>query len=153
MLYGREPRLGDLDNYNQGYEACRFVNDLHTNWLLAKNRICKQAEINKNLYDSKYKKPPTAYNVGDKVRVYKPQTIVGLKKKLRNDLWSEPCRINKVMSDQNVEIEHNNKRKVVNVNNIKKKEPDRCSNEIIRETTTYTKSGRLSKPRYIKQFY
>ncbi|CAF0793424.1 unnamed protein product [Brachionus calyciflorus] len=28
FLYGREPRLEDLDNYNQGYEAGRFISDL-----------------------------------------------------------------------------------------------------------------------------
>ena len=50
------------------------------------------------------------------------KTMSGLKKKLRNDLWSEPHIITKVLSEQNVEL---NGKKVVNVNNIKKKEGDK----------------------------
>jgi len=63
LLYGREPRLGDLDNYNIGYEPSEFIKDLHTNWMLAKNRIDKQAEVNKKIYDSKYKQKPTTYDM------------------------------------------------------------------------------------------
>ena len=152
LLYGREPRLGDLDNYNLGYEPGKFINDLHNNWLLAKHKIVKQAEKNKKLYDAKYKKSPPKYEVNEKVRIHKPQTKVGLKKKLRNDLWSEPVKISKVISDQNIEVEWNNKKKIVNVNNVKKKEPDRNNQEVIREDITLTRSGRISKPRYNNKF-
>ncbi|RNA21376.1 hypothetical protein BpHYR1_024647, partial [Brachionus plicatilis] len=63
-----------------------------------------QAEVNKKVYDSKYKRKPLTYNVGDQVRVKLPQTRIGLKKKLRNDLWSEPLKITKVISEQNIEV-------------------------------------------------
>lgn len=148
LLYGREPRLGDLDNYNLGYEPGKFISDLHNNWLLAKHKIVKQAEINEKLYNSKYKKPHPEYKENEYVRIFKPQTKIGLKKKLRNDLWSEPVKINKVISKQNVEVLYNNKRKIINVNNIKKKEPNRSEHEVIRENITRTKYGRISKPRY-----
>ncbi|RNA14759.1 hypothetical protein BpHYR1_013355 [Brachionus plicatilis] len=36
-----------------------------------------------------------------------PQTKVGLKKKLRNDLWSDP----------NIEVKMKKKKKVININN------------------------------------
>jgi hypothetical protein len=147
LLYGREPRLGEMDNFNSGYEPSEFIKNLHNNWLLAKSKIVKQAEANKKAYDSKYKHPPIKYKEGEEIRLKRPQTIVGLKKKLRNDLWSEPYKITKVISDQNVEIDLGNTKKVVNVNNIKKKEPERLTLENIRNTPTTTRSGRISKPR------
>lgn len=145
LLYGREPRLGDLDNLNKGYEPGKFISDLHERWTEARNLICKQAEINKKIYDGKYKRNPTTYRVNDYVRVKRQQTRVGLKKKLRNDHWSEPLRVSKVVCDQNVEVEIGNKTKIVNVNNIKKKEPTR-SQEIIRKVPTVTRYGRTSRP-------
>lgn len=147
LLYGRKPRLGDMDNFNSGYKPSEFIKNLHENWILAKCKIEKQAEINKRLYDSKYKTPPIKYQVGDEVRLKNFQTKVGLKKKLRNDLWSEPFKITKILSDQNIEIDINNKKKVINVNNVKKKEPERIFYKKIRSMPTITRSGRTSKPR------
>ncbi len=49
-----------------------------------------------------------------------------------------------MVSPENVEIDH---KKIVNVNNIKKKEPTRTK-EIIRTTPTITRFGRKSNPRY-----
>ena len=135
LLYGREPRLpSDYDNYNSDYNPSSFICNLHSNWLEAKRRIVKQAEINKKQYDAKYQKEPPNYRVIELNRLKQPATKVGLKKKLRNDLWSKPFKIIRVISPQNVEIALNgNKTKVVNVNNIKKSEKtDRVSDENIR---------------------
>lgn len=126
LLYGREARLGDLDNFNLGYEPSEFVENLHWRWLEAKENIVKQAEINKERYDRKYDHPPPKYRVGDLVRIKQPQTKIGLKCKLRNDLWSDPYPITRVTSEQNVEVKINEKTKIVNVNNVKPKERDRC---------------------------
>jgi hypothetical protein len=104
MLYGRETRLGNMDNYNLGYEPSQFIQDLHNRWQEAKLNILKQAEVVKVAYDSKYVKPPPVYEPGEQVRVKKPLTPVGLKAKLRTDLWSEPVEVTKVLSKQNVEI-------------------------------------------------
>lgn len=144
LLYGREPRLGDLDNFNLGYQPAAFMADLHWRWREAKRNIIKYAEINKERYDRKYDNKPIKYQVGDLIRLKMPQTKIGLKSKLRNDKWSEPLEIKKVISDQNVEVTWNDKAKIVNVNNVKKKERDR---EVIRKESTITRSGRVSKPR------
>jgi hypothetical protein len=65
------------------------------------------------------------------VRIKQPLTKVGLKKKLRNDHWNDPVQIIDVKSDQNIEIELNGKRKIVNVDN---KNPKKRG-EIIRKPT------------------
>ena len=96
----------------------------------------------KTLYDDKYSRPPVVYKEGEEVRLKQPQTKVGLKKKLRNDNWSEPRTITKVINDQNLEIDG---KKVVNVKNIKKKEPARETN---RTRNTVTRFRRISKARY-----
>ena len=142
LLYGREPRLpSDLDNFNN-YQSSSFIDDINYGWKEAKRQILKQATISKTRYDSKYTSKPTEYEVGDEVRIKQPQTKIGLKKKLRKDIWSEPRKITRVISPENVEI---NNKKVVNVNNIKKKEPTR---EIIRSSDTITRFGRKSKHRF-----
>ena len=76
-------------------------------------------------------------------------TQTGLKKKLRNDNWSDPYVINKVISNQNIEINlPEGKRKVVNVNNLKRK-GERFNPEGIRSFPNRTFYGRVVRPRYI----
>ena len=136
LLYG--PRLpSDLDNFNN-YQSSSFIDDINYGWKEAKRQILKQANISKTRYDSKYTSQPTEYEVGDEVRLKQPQTKLGLKKKLKKDIWSEPKKNTRVISPENVEI---NSKKVVNVNHIKKKEPTR---EIIRSSDTITRFGRKS---------
>jgi hypothetical protein len=147
LLYGREPRLGNLDNYNLGYEPSEFVKNLHERWQDAKARIIKQGEINKEIYDSKYERDPPVYQEGEEVRIKQPLTKVGLKSKLRNDHWSKPLEIQKVLSKQNIAIKlPNGKTKVVNVNNVKKKEKSRDVLEILPGQVT-TRYGRETRPR------
>lgn len=89
------------------------------------------------------------YNVGNFVRVKRPQTKIGLKKKLRNDLWSDPLEVSKVFSEQNVEIKLNDgKRKTVNTCNIKLKESERLVNykeKPSKQKQYITRYGRVSK--------
>jgi hypothetical protein len=142
LLYGREGRLpSGLDMFDK-YESSKFMDDFHNGWIEARRQIALQAEINKNNYDSKYQSKPPKYEAGNEVRVKQPQTKLGLKKKVRKDLWSAPCKITKVLNDQNVVLDN---KKVVNVNNIKKKE---LPKEIIRTTATTTRYGRVSKTLY-----
>lgn len=82
LLYGREPRLGDMDDYNLGYEPSQFIQNLHEKWLDARCKIVKQAEINKKYYDQKYKSPPPSFKPNDGVRIKQPQTKTNLKKYL-----------------------------------------------------------------------
>ena len=124
---------------------CSMGANLNEQWREAKRNIIKQAEVNKESYDSKYLKNQPVYKEGDEVRVKQLATKVGLKRKLRNDLWSDAYKITKVVSPTNVEIQFKNKTKVINVNNIKKKELNR---EVIRDKETVTRFGRVSKPRF-----
>ena len=151
LLYGREPRLGNLDNFNLGYEPTEFIKNLHRRWKEAKESIVRHAENSKRLYDNKYQKPPPLFKTGDLVRVKQPLTKIGLKKKLRNDHWSEPMEIKNVPSEQNVEIQlPNGKRKIVNNNNIKLKEQKRTFAEVVRMEPTITRYGRVSHPRFVR---
>jgi hypothetical protein len=148
LLYGREPRLGNLDNLNLGYEPSEFIKNLHERWNEAKRNILKHAVYNKKKYDSKYESPPPSYEVGDYVRIKQHLTPVGLKKKLRNNNWSELLEVNKVVSKQDIEIKlPNGKNKIINVNNAKPAEKKRMYSEVIKSTPTITKSGRVSMPR------
>lgn len=69
-----EPKLGDMDNYNLYYEAFEFIKNLHENWILSKANILKQAEINKNYYDTKFNVKKNELKEGDFVRIKKPLT-------------------------------------------------------------------------------
>lgn len=144
LLYGREGKLpADLDRYN-GYRPSDFIENINQAWIEAKNNINKQAEINKQYYDSKYTKDPVTFKEGDYVRVKQKQIKLGLKKKLSNQKYSDPCKITKIISDQNIEINVKGKNKIVNVDNVKKKEKDR---ENINNKITVTRYGRISIPR------
>lgn len=122
LLYGREARIGDLDNYNSGYIPSKFIEDLYEEWKEAKKLIKEQGNQSKETYDNRYKRPPIQYNVGNQVRVYKPQTKAGLKTKLRNDLWSDKVEVVEVPSKQNVKILlPKGKQKIVNIEAISKR--------------------------------
>ena len=118
---------------------------MNEQWREAKRNIIKQAEVNKESYDSKYLKNQPVYKEGDEVRVKQFATKVGLKRKSRNDLWSDAYKITKVISPSNVEIQFKNKTKVINVNNVYKKELNR---EVIRDKETVTRFSKVSKPRF-----
>lgn len=155
LLYGRDETLmSDYDLVKQvPYEPSSFIEDLHYGWREAKRIIEENAKRMKETYDKVYQRPPPVYSVGDAVRIKRPQTKVGLKKKLRNDRWSEPVEVTRVLSDQNVEIKLHDKLKVVNTNNIKHKESSRLvkiAGENIRINPTITRSGRISVPRQVE---
>jgi hypothetical protein len=115
LLYGRDSRLGNLDDFNGGYQPSKFIENLHESWVQAKANILRAAEINKKHYDKKYDKEPPVFKEGEYVRLRQFPTKIELKKKLRNDHYSDLVQITKVISNQNVEIKLKNKSKVVNV--------------------------------------
>lgn len=45
-----------MDNFNIVFQPSKFVEDLMYRWKEVKDNIVKQAEINKEFYDSKYQK-------------------------------------------------------------------------------------------------
>jgi hypothetical protein len=150
LLYGRDASLpSDLDIYNS-YQPSLFIENLNYGWREAKRQIVKQAEINKKAYDSKYVKDPEIFKEGEFIRLRQKVIKPGLKRKLSGQKYTEPLKITKVISPQNIEIEIKGKKKVVNVNNVKKREKQREQREIIRESPTVTRSGRVSIPRINK---
>jgi hypothetical protein len=74
LLYGREPRLGDLDNFNIGYEPSDFIRNIHWRWQVARENCLKQYEKEKERYDNKYDKSLPDYKENELVRVKKFQT-------------------------------------------------------------------------------
>jgi hypothetical protein len=127
----------DLDNYNN-HKPNEFIQNLNYQWKEAKELIKKQAIKSKTIYDGKYVEPPHVYKVGDFVRMHNKTIQQGLKFKLRNDRYGEPCEIIEVLSPQNIKIKWKGKTKVINVNNVKPKEPDRSlSEKSTTQTTTH----------------
>lgn len=84
--------------------------DLNYRWREAKENILKRAQENKSYYDAKLKKP-NEIKIGDNVRIRQPQTRTGLKKKLRNDNFSEFARVTNILPHQNIEVVIKNKKK------------------------------------------
>ncbi len=121
ILYGREPRLpSDLDiadNY-----PSPFIESINYGWQEAKRQILKKGLINKAFYDKKYQSSSPEYIEGEYERLKNHTIKPGLKKKLQHNKWSEPIKVSKIISPQNIEVVVNNKSKVVNVNNVKKSE-------------------------------
>ena len=59
--------------------------------------------------------------IGDLLIIKQTQTKIFINKKLRNDLWSDPFEVTRVISNQNIEVKlRNNKLKIININNVKK---------------------------------
>jgi hypothetical protein len=152
LLYGREPRLMSDYDVNKYSSSSPFLQDLHSGWVEAKRQLMKQAETSKAIYDSKYVFSPPVYKVGDWVRVKRPQTRIGLKTKLRKDLWSEPFQITRVLSNKNIEVQWTPKqKKALSVDNVKPKEPDRIS-ETINDTVLSNDKHNLNKFRPTDSF-
>ena len=63
--------------------------------------------------------------MGDQVRVKSKTIQQGLKPKLRNDRYGDAYEVVRVVSPQNVEIKYKNTTKIVNIDNVKLKEPMR----------------------------
>jgi hypothetical protein len=110
----------EIDKYTFKHN---FLKEIDRAWRDAKQNIERSAEYTKNRHDAKYE--PTRFEVGDKVRLWAPATRVGLKTKLRHDLFKGPYVITRTWPSGNVEINVNGKRRVVHANNIKKAEPIR----------------------------
>lgn len=124
-LYGRNPRLGDIDDFNKGYESSTFIENLHWRWAEIKKKIQNSAEINKEIYDNRKKSGSNPFRVGDFVRIKNQQTKTGLKTKLRNDMWSDPVKVTRIVSDQNIEVDLKGEKKIIHIDNVKRKEPER----------------------------
>ena len=89
VLYNRIPRLpGDLDLVRI---ENKVVKEFDKNWLLAKDKVREAGEKSKELLERKYEEK--IINIGDNVRMLSLPTKVGLKIKLRGDLWTGPFKV------------------------------------------------------------
>lgn len=89
LVYGRQARLpNDLDIF---VPKTTLVRDIQRQWRDAVENITKHAAKSKASHDDKYK--CVKYSVGDWVRINKPATPIGLKRKLRGDWWGEPREV------------------------------------------------------------
>ena len=117
LMYGRDARLpSDLEKWSP---QAHFVGQLDQAWKLANQSIIKQAEKSQRWLKSKVKETKP-FEVDDRVRLHCPATKIGLKRKLRSDLWQGPFVIEKVRYP-NVTIAD----KTYHMNRIKRAEPTR----------------------------
>ena len=89
ILYNRTPRLpNDLDLVKI---ESKEVKEFDKNWKLAKEKVREAGEKSKSLLKAKYREK--TLEIGDNVRMLSLPTKVGLKYKLRGDLWTGPFKI------------------------------------------------------------
>ena len=127
LIYGRDPCLpldvvlsapiskyASVDDYKQ--EVIRRTQEAR---YVAQQSI-ERAQFNQATnYDASKKTKDSEFRVGDRVWLYTPQVAKGLSSKLAH-LWNGPYRIIRKLSDVNVEIEENPRRKtIVHVNRCK----------------------------------
>ncbi len=88
-LYSRSPRLPN--NLEKIKSNNTFVKDYSKNWEEARERINKVNQRRKTDFDSKFKRK--IINIGDNVRLHIEATKVGLKKKLRGEMYAGPFKV------------------------------------------------------------
>ena len=105
VVYGRKPRLPS--NLELARNADESLVDFKKNWEYAYERIGKVGRKSKEKFDAKYK--PKIINIADNVRLFSPATKVGLKAKLRGDLWAGPFKVIGKLANGNVKLNVNKK--------------------------------------------
>jgi hypothetical protein len=123
LLYNRLPNLPsdlDLQRIKTDLRILRKITEV---WNTAKRRIYQAGVQETNRLNQKYNS--ISYKVGDRVRLHSPATKIGLKTKLRNDIWHGPYDIINVYDNGNVDLLINNKIKRVHINRIKPAEVQR----------------------------
>jgi hypothetical protein len=101
ILNGREPRLpSDLENIRSSNDL--FTYEFKNKWKKAQARIELVNISRKFKFDSKYKEK--IINIGDSVRLDAPATKLGIKPKLRGDLWSGPFKVIGKLNNGNLKL-------------------------------------------------
>ena len=121
LLYGRDPRLPT--NIDMASKITIFTENLNEAWKQARALIEIEAEKSLKRMEKKFPTAPI-YKSGDFIRIYEPATKVGLKKKLRSDLWQGPFKVLDV-GNYNITIDRMGKRYVVNLDRVKPAEKSR----------------------------
>jgi len=126
-LYGREASLpADMDRFSTKQS---FVERIDEVWKESVRLIKEEADKSEKNRPGRGAK---LFEIGDKVRVEAPATKVGLKKKLRKDLWTGPFVVINRNENSNVEVLIDGKSKWIHCDRIKPAE-------------TITRFGRISK--------
>jgi hypothetical protein len=123
LLYNHLPNLPsnlDLQRIKPDQRALRRINEI---WNMAKKQIYQAGVRETNRPNQKYKS--IEYRVGDLIRLHSPSTKIGLKTKLRNEIWHGPFEIINVYDNGNVDILINTKIRRVHMNRINPAESQR----------------------------
>jgi hypothetical protein len=91
LLYGRKPCLPN-DVERLAHKSNPVVSEFNKNWKRAIEKINKAGLKNKNLYDNDLK-PRPIIEIGDDVRLEIKTTKIGLKAKLRGEVWGGPYKV------------------------------------------------------------
>ena len=100
-LNAREPRLpSDLENIRS--ESDPYVRDFRKKWSDAYQRIEQVNKERKEKFDDSHK--IKIINIADKVRLHSPATKIGLKTKLRQEMWTGPFRVIGKLPNGNIKL-------------------------------------------------
>ena len=101
VLNGREPRIpSDLENICS--ERDTFTIDFKNRWEKAHDQIEKVNIQRKAKFDERFKEK--IINIGDSVRLDAPATKLGIKTKIRGDLWSGPFKVIGKLDNGNLKL-------------------------------------------------
>ena len=122
LLFGREANYPTaLDQFT---DKVRQIKEMNVVWEKAKESLQKIAIKSKTRRDAESK--DKTFKLGELVRIHQPATPIGLKQKLRKDLYAGPCRVVDVDEHGDALLEYQgNKLKWVHFNRLKKAEKER----------------------------
>jgi hypothetical protein len=101
ILNGREPRLpSDLESIRA--ERDNFQTDFRDKRETARLRIEEVNNARKDAFRQVYKEKHI--EIGNKVRLDSPATKLGIKTKIRGDLWSGPFKVIGKLSNGNLKL-------------------------------------------------
>ena len=124
-LYGRTANLpSELDKWSTKQY---FVKRIDQVWKEANRLIIEEAKKSEKGQPGNLTK---TYKIGDLVRVESPATKMGLKKKLRKDLWAGPYQIVNINNKSNVEVLIGGTRKWIHSNRVNQQKRLRVMGEL-----------------------
>jgi hypothetical protein len=143
VLFGRAPTL---PNYLESFKAAGpdgIRRDFQKNWSTAKKNLEKANLQSKRRYDSQYK--DKTFEIGDHVRLHSPALKLGLKQKLRKDLWHGPFTVAGKLPNGNLKLNIGKKNQyIVHPNRLKNAETCWPVNERKKQLKTNSKSVSFS---------
>ena len=100
-LNAREARLpSNLENFRSDSDT--YLRDFKKKWSTAYERIEKVNKTRKEKFDKSHK--IKVINIADRVRLHSPATKIGLKTKLRQEMWTGPFRVIGKLPNGNIKL-------------------------------------------------